>query len=39
MADVRVAARTEIYDQHFLSFEPLGGRRAFIFQLGATAEY
>lgn len=37
--DVRVAARTEIYDQHFLSFEPLGGRRAFIFQLGATAEY
>jgi hypothetical protein len=37
--DVRLAARTEIYDQHFLTFEPLSGRRAFIFQLGATAEY
>jgi len=37
--DVRVAVRSDVYDQHFLSFEPLEGRRAFIFQLGASAEY
>ncbi|MFO0568517.1 MAG: DUF3570 domain-containing protein [Polyangiaceae bacterium] len=37
--DVRVAVRSDVYDQHFLTFEPLEGRRAFIFQLGASAEY
>lgn len=37
--DVRVVAKSEVYEQHFLSFEPLDARRAFIFQLGASAEY
>jgi hypothetical protein len=37
--DIRVAARAGVYQQHFLEFEPLDRRRAFTFQLGATAEY
>ena len=37
--DLRLTARTEFYDQHFSTFEPLDARRAFIFQLGAHAEY
>lgn len=37
--DLRVATRADVYDQHFLTFEPLDRRRAFIFQLGASAEY
>lgn len=37
--DLRVVVKSDVYEQHFLTFEPLARRRAFIFQLGASAEY
>ncbi|MBK7584949.1 MAG: DUF3570 domain-containing protein [Myxococcales bacterium] len=37
--ELRLAAHADVYDQHFETFEPLHRRRAFIFQIGATAEY
>lgn len=36
---VRGAVKLGVYDQHFVNFEPLDGRRAFTMSLGLAGEY